>query len=118
MLEKRLRRAGVLIDQLIAESPDDADYAHAAIHVQAKLGMTLQRLKRIEEAEACYRRAIALEESRLAQSLPTAARRSTARPRGMPWRHSCSNAGKETRLSVQLKTAADELGIADENMIE
>ena len=108
-LEKRLRRAGELIDQLISESPDDADYAHAGIHVQAKLGMTLQRLKRIEEAEACYRRAIALEESRLAQ-FPSDGRSAFDRA---TTRHALATLLLERRQRdealVQLTTAADEL---------
>jgi tetratricopeptide (TPR) repeat protein len=62
-MEQRLSRARVLIDQLASEAPEDIDYAHAQIHVHAKLGMALQRLHRDDddEAEACYRRAIVLE---------------------------------------------------------
>jgi serine/threonine protein kinase/tetratricopeptide (TPR) repeat protein len=60
-LEPRLRRALTLIDELVAGSPENKDYAQAQQHVQAKLGTTLQLLDRDEEAEACYRRAIALQ---------------------------------------------------------
>jgi serine/threonine protein kinase len=60
-LEPRLRRALALIDDLAAGSPENKDYAQAQQHVQAKLGTTLQLLDRDEEAEACYRRAIALQ---------------------------------------------------------
>jgi serine/threonine protein kinase/tetratricopeptide (TPR) repeat protein len=60
-MEQRLRRASSLIDQLANEAPANVDYAHAQIHVHAKLGMDLQRLQRSEEAETCYRRAIAFE---------------------------------------------------------
>jgi tetratricopeptide (TPR) repeat protein len=59
-LERRLRRAQVLIDRLAAESPEDVDIAQAQMRVQAKLGAVLQRLERADDAEACYRRAIAL----------------------------------------------------------
>jgi tetratricopeptide (TPR) repeat protein len=60
-LEPRLRRALDLIDQLASGSPENAEYAQARQHVQAKLGTTLQLLDRDDEAEACYRRAIALQ---------------------------------------------------------
>jgi tetratricopeptide (TPR) repeat protein len=61
LMEHRLRRAGALIDQLASEEPRQIDYAQAQIHVQAKLGMALQRLERPELAETCYHRAIALQ---------------------------------------------------------
>lgn len=60
-LEQRLERAQQLIDELVAEVPDDVDYAMLRAHVWAKHGVVLQRLKRLDEAEACYRRAIALD---------------------------------------------------------
>ncbi len=60
-LEKRLRRATGLIDQLVVESPKNLEYILARIHVHAKLGAVLHRLKRLDEAEACYRQAITIE---------------------------------------------------------
>jgi tetratricopeptide (TPR) repeat protein len=57
--EKHLRQAQTLIDQLTAESPEKTVYIQAQVHVHAKLGATLQRLKHHDEAIECYRRAIA-----------------------------------------------------------
>jgi tetratricopeptide (TPR) repeat protein len=61
VMEKRLRRASELIDQLVAEGTGDINYAHAQVHVRAKLGMALQRLGRDKEAEDSYRQALDLE---------------------------------------------------------
>jgi serine/threonine protein kinase/tetratricopeptide (TPR) repeat protein len=108
-LEKRLRRAGVLIDRLATESPTDAEYAHTRIHVQAKLGMTLQRLKQLDEAEACYLRALRLEEAQLEQA-PADGR--TAFDRATT-RHALATLllarGRKHEAILQLKTAADEI---------
>jgi eukaryotic-like serine/threonine-protein kinase len=69
---QQLRRAQVLIDQLATESPENSDYTQAQVHVYAKLGAGLQRLKRDDEAEACYRRAIALGGVLLERSITNA----------------------------------------------
>ncbi|MBX6315760.1 MAG: serine/threonine protein kinase, partial [Isosphaeraceae bacterium] len=68
-IEQRLRRALALVQQLSAESPDNLEYTAAQVRVQTKLGVALKRLQRADEAEACYRWAIALEET-LAARLP------------------------------------------------
>jgi serine/threonine protein kinase len=60
-LGRRLHRARELIDQLVAESPSDVDYALARVHVYVKVGVTSERLGRTDDAESCYRRAIAIE---------------------------------------------------------
>jgi serine/threonine protein kinase/tetratricopeptide (TPR) repeat protein len=60
-LDRRLVRAATLIDQLVAESPGNVEYGLARIHVLAKLGVVAQLLKRADDAEARYRRAIAVE---------------------------------------------------------
>jgi serine/threonine protein kinase len=78
-LEPRLRRALALIDQLASGSPENAEYAQAQQHVQAKLGATLQLLDRDSEAEACYRRAIALQ-GELIERRPRTSRPSFDRP--------------------------------------
>jgi predicted Ser/Thr protein kinase/tetratricopeptide (TPR) repeat protein len=57
-LERQLRRARELVDQLAAEKPENLDYVQSQIHVHAKLGAVLQRLDRSGEAESSYRRAI------------------------------------------------------------
>ena len=61
-LRRRLMRALTLADQLCAESPADKAPALARVHVVAKLGVTQQRLGKTADAEATYRRAIALED--------------------------------------------------------
>jgi tetratricopeptide (TPR) repeat protein len=58
----------VLIDQLAAESPENLDDTQAQVHVHAKLGVVLQRLKRPGDAEARYRKAIALGGSLIERS--------------------------------------------------
>ncbi len=65
-LEQRFRRAKLLIDTLAQESPDEQGYVLDQIHMCAKLGMALQRLKRYDEAEASYHEALALEGQQLA----------------------------------------------------
>jgi tetratricopeptide (TPR) repeat protein len=60
-LEQRFRRAQALIDQLVAESPDDLQYAQTRVHVLSKLGVVLQHLNRAGDAATCYRQAIAVE---------------------------------------------------------
>jgi eukaryotic-like serine/threonine-protein kinase len=60
-LEDRLRRARVLIDQLAADDPADADYSALRTRVYVKLGGVLRRRNRISEAEACLHDALALE---------------------------------------------------------
>jgi eukaryotic-like serine/threonine-protein kinase len=57
-LEKRLRRARVLSDQLARKEPENLEYLQSQIHVDAKLGAVMQRLDRPGEAEAAYRKAI------------------------------------------------------------
>jgi tetratricopeptide (TPR) repeat protein/predicted Ser/Thr protein kinase len=78
-LEGRLRRAQLLIDRFGVESPGDADSAEAPVQVQAKLGTVLHRLQRADDAEACYRRAIALAGSLIERSpMPYLARHDRA----------------------------------------
>jgi tetratricopeptide (TPR) repeat protein/predicted Ser/Thr protein kinase len=60
-LEKWLRRARVLIDQLVLEAPESVEYSTYRTRVYVKLGATLQRLGRLDEAETCYREAIAFQ---------------------------------------------------------
>jgi tRNA A-37 threonylcarbamoyl transferase component Bud32/tetratricopeptide (TPR) repeat protein len=57
-LERRLRRARELVDQLAAGNPQDLEYVQSQIHVYAKLGAVMQRLDRPGDAESAYRRAI------------------------------------------------------------
>jgi eukaryotic-like serine/threonine-protein kinase len=57
-LEARLRRARELVDQLAVANPQDLDHVQSQIHVYAKLGAVMQRLERVGDAEAAYRRAI------------------------------------------------------------
>ncbi|MDB5352346.1 MAG: protein kinase family protein [Planctomycetota bacterium] len=67
-LEDRLLRARAIIDGLVAESPENPAYIEAQIHVYAKLGVVFQRRNRPDEAEASYRRAIAITGARLERS--------------------------------------------------
>ncbi|WP_406696263.1 serine/threonine-protein kinase [Singulisphaera sp. Ch08] len=59
-LEKRFRKAQVLIDQLGDESPKNLGYIQERVHVYAKLGAVLQRRKQFDAASECYERAISL----------------------------------------------------------
>jgi serine/threonine protein kinase len=59
-MEGRLRQAEVHTERIAAGSPPGADLMMSMIHVQAKLGTVLRRIGRLDEAEACYRRAIDL----------------------------------------------------------
>jgi serine/threonine protein kinase len=59
-VEGELRRARTWIDQLVSDVPQNLDYIQSQIHVHAKLGTVFERRGRIDEAEACYRRAIDL----------------------------------------------------------
>jgi tetratricopeptide (TPR) repeat protein len=68
-LEKQLRRAQVVIDQLGDESPEDLGYLQDRVHVHAKLGAVLQRLSRETDAADSYRRAIASGSSLIDLSL-------------------------------------------------
>ncbi|MDR3636473.1 MAG: protein kinase [Isosphaeraceae bacterium] len=60
-VEGRLARATSLVDELVAESPNNLDYLSTQAHVWAKHGAILERMERPGEAEVCYRRAIALD---------------------------------------------------------
>ena len=60
-LERNFRHARMLIDQLAVASPDNLNYAQGQVHVHAKLAVTLQRLGRLDEAEAAYRETIVTE---------------------------------------------------------
>lgn len=64
-LEKRLRRAQVLIDELCQEVPDHPGYLQDAVHVYAKLGAVLQRRDQLSLAAECYEHAIELGASLL-----------------------------------------------------
>jgi tetratricopeptide (TPR) repeat protein len=57
--EQQLRQAETLILRLVARSPENAEYLQAQVLVQAKLGAVLERLKHLDDADACYRNAIA-----------------------------------------------------------
>ncbi len=59
-IESRLRRACELLERNVAEAPDDAEMEKHLVEALGKLGATLQRLDRLDEAEPCYRRVIAL----------------------------------------------------------
>jgi hypothetical protein len=60
-LETWLRRARVLIDRPVSEDPDDPEYAFLRTRIYVKLGGTLQRRNRSDEAESVYREAIQFE---------------------------------------------------------
>jgi tetratricopeptide (TPR) repeat protein len=62
-VERRLRHALTLFQRLVLESPDSYEYGTAQARAEIKLGTLLDRSHRSDEAEACYRRAIALLES-------------------------------------------------------
>ncbi len=62
-----LQRARVLIDELAAQSPDDEGYGFLRARIYVKLATTLQRLNRLDEADARYREAIAFEGTSLEQ---------------------------------------------------
>jgi eukaryotic-like serine/threonine-protein kinase len=66
-LARWLQQARVLIDELVREKPDDAGYASLRARVYVKLGATLKRLNRFDEADECYRGAIAFEGKMLDQ---------------------------------------------------
>ncbi|HWE38072.1 MAG TPA: serine/threonine-protein kinase [Isosphaeraceae bacterium] len=59
-IESRLHRARELAEQIAAETPGDAEAEKDVVEALGKLGATLQRLDRLDEAEPCYRRAIDL----------------------------------------------------------
>jgi tetratricopeptide (TPR) repeat protein/predicted Ser/Thr protein kinase len=71
-IEARLLRAREMADRLADGTPDESrdklEYTRAQVHVEAKLAAVLQRLERLDDAEACYRRAIELEDTLIEQS--------------------------------------------------
>jgi len=69
-LESRFWRARAIIDGLDADSPKNLNVTQAQIHVYAKLGVVLQRRSQMDEAETCYRRAIAITTT-LVERTPT-----------------------------------------------
>jgi tetratricopeptide (TPR) repeat protein len=109
VVEQRLRRAGELVDQLVSEAPGDINYAHAQVHVRAKLGMALQRLGRDKEAEESYRQALDLEGAILSRR-PSDGR--TAYDRGTT-RHALAmlllDRGRTAEARSLLDAAAEEL---------
>ena len=58
---RRFERARSLIDELVAASSTNLDYALARIHIYVKLGVVNHRLGRNDDATFYYRRAILLE---------------------------------------------------------
>jgi tetratricopeptide (TPR) repeat protein/tRNA A-37 threonylcarbamoyl transferase component Bud32 len=60
-MDERLRRASELAETLVAETSRDTPSLLPEMLVQAKWGAVLQRMGMRDEAEACYRRAIALQ---------------------------------------------------------
>ncbi len=59
-LKDDFTHAQALVDQLAAEQPDSLEHIQSQVHVYAKLGAVLQRLKQDSAAEDSYRRAIQL----------------------------------------------------------
>ena len=56
--ENWLNRARTLVNQLIADAPDEHDYQLLRVRIMAKLGVVLRRLSKFEAAAACDREAI------------------------------------------------------------
>ena len=67
-IENWLRRARPLIDRLVIEEPENKEYGSFRTRIYVKLGGTLKRLDRLDEAEACYREAITIEGQLIDQS--------------------------------------------------
>jgi len=58
-IESWLQRARVIIDRLVVEQSENSEFGSFRTRIYVKLGGTLERLNRVDEAEACYREAIA-----------------------------------------------------------
>ncbi len=61
--EERFLRAQKLVDQLVLEEPENTKHLRMQMQVHAKLGVILQRLGRVSDAEAAYRQSLAFGET-------------------------------------------------------